>query len=414
MKIEEITNKKNSKQKLLNEEISFAVNGYVNGTINEKEMTAFIKSIYDNGMSDKEIFALTNVMLKSGDILDLTELGTVVDKHSTGGVSDTTTIIIVPICASLGVKMLKLSGRGLGFTGGTADKLESFNGYKTDIEISKAIQLVKKNNGCMMTTSLSLAPADKAIYSLRNKTGLVDNIPLITSSIMSKKLASGGDIIVLDVKYGNGAFMPNKKSAICLGRKMKRIGEMAGKRMKIVLGKMNQPLGYCVGPTLETMEAIRVLKNKEKGPLFKDSVKLASICVSMEKHISYLKAKKLVLNSIYSGEALNKLKTMIKDQGGSLDLFDEKNAPIPKIIVESNKSGRIKHFNTKMIGEIVADMGTVKRNADDTLFYNLGIKTFHKIGDKIKVGDKILEIYAKDIEQAKDVQEKILDCITLK
>ena len=373
----------------------------------------FIKAIYDYNISDKELYYLTTAMLDSGEKLNLTNLKSVVDKHSTGGVSDTTTIIIVPICACLNTKMLKLSGRGLGFTGGTCDKLESFKGYKTDIDIQQAIQLVQQNGGCMLTTSKELAPADKKIYALRNKTGLVDNISLIASSIMSKKLACGANIIVLDVKYGNGAFMPNKKSAKTLGKKMKKIGKLANKKVKIVLGQMNQPLGFNVGPKLETMEAINVLKGKEKSNLYHDSVKLASICVSLDKHIPYFIAKHKVKKTIKNKTALNKLKTIISCQGGSLELFNQ-DYTTPTLILKSNKNGKVISFNTKEIGNIVAKMGTVKIEENDTINYDNGIRTFHKIGDKVKINEPIFYIYANSKSMAKEVGDKLLKCIQIK
>ncbi len=411
--INKIAEKIKNKISLTKAEIYEAVDSYTKNIISDEQFLPFIKAIYDYNISDKELYYLTMAMLDSGEKLNLTNLKSVVDKHSTGGVSDTTTIIIVPICACLNTKMLKLSGRGLGFTGGTCDKLESFKGYKTDIDIQQAIQLVQQNGGCMLTTSKELAPADKKIYALRNKTGLVDNISLIASSIMSKKLACGANIIVLDVKYGNGAFMPNKKSAKILAKKMKRIGEYANKKVKIVLGKMNQPLGYNVGPKLETMEAIKVLKGEEKSNLYHDSVRLASICVSLDKHIPYIVAKHKVKKVIKNKTALNKLKTMVSCQKGSLDLFDE-DYKTPTLIIKSNKKGKVISFNTKEIGNIVAKMGTVKIEENDTINYDNGIRTFHKIGDKVKINEPIFYIYASSTQMAEEVGNKLKKCIEIK
>ncbi len=410
MGTKEITNMIKNKQPLGKNVIDNVIKSYCDNTISDDEILPIIKAIYDNDISDQDLFYLTDAMKNSGHTLDLSELGQVVDKHSTGGVSDTTTIILVPICAVLGTKMLKLSGRGLGFTGGTCDKLEAFSGYKTDIDLNDAIDLVKKNGGCMMTSSLEIAPADKKIYTLRNKTGLVDNVSLIASSIMSKKLASGADIIVLDVKYGNGAFMPNLKMAKKLGNKMKKIGTLAGKKIKIVYGKMSQPLGYNIGPKLETMEAIKVLEGKEKGNLYKDSVRLASLCVSLDKHIPYLFAKHKVIKTIKDKTALEKLKVMVKSQGGSLELFDEEYKE-PTLIVKSKINGKVKGYNTKDLGEIVCEMGTNARNSNDKIDYNLGIITTKKIGKKVKIGDILFKIYAKDLLQAKEVEQKLLQTI---
>lgn len=413
MDTKEIANKIAQKEPLGKNLIDNIITSYCNGKISDDEILPIIKAIYENDISDQDLFFLTDAMKNSGHTLDLKELGQVIDKHSTGGVSDTTTIILVPICAVLGTKMLKLSGRGLGFTGGTCDKLEAFCGYKTDIDLKDAINLVERNGGCMMTSSLEIAPADKKIYSLRNKTGLVDNVSLIASSIMSKKLASGANIIVLDVKYGNGAFMPNLKTAKKLGNKMKRIGELAGKKVKIVYGKMSQPLGYNIGPKLETMEAIKVLEGKEKGNLYKDSIRLASICVSLDKHIPFFWAKHKVIKTIKDKTALEKLKVMVKSQGGSLELFGEDYSK-PTLVTKSNIGGKVKGYNTKVLGEIVCEMGTNARTANDKIDYNLGVITTKKIGDKVKIGDDLFKIYAKDSVQAKEVEKKLLSTILIK
>lgn len=410
--IKELVNKINTKQELGKEPIFNLIEKYCKEEYSDEQILPFIEAVYNNGLCDKDLFYLTDAMKNSGDVLDLTELGAVADKHSTGGVSDTTTIVIAPICAVLGTKMLKLSGRGLGFTGGTCDKLESFSGYQTDLDLDKAMNLVKQNGACMITSSKNIAPADKKIYALRNRTGLVDNIQLIASSIMSKKLASGADVIVLDVKYGNGAFMPNKKQAKLLGKKMKAIGELAGKKIKIVLGKMNQPLGYNVGPMLETMEAIEILKGQKNTPLYKDSVNLATLCVSLNKNISYRKAKKQVIEAITSGQALEKLKTMVNSQGGSLDLFEQEYST-PTLIVKSSKVGKIHSFNTKEIGSLVGKLGTVKMNDDDEIHYEYGIRTFHKLGDMVDTNTDILHIYAPNIDIANQLAKDLLNCINI-
>lgn len=409
-KLKEIEEKIVSKKKIGKEDFDNLIFSYTKGEISDDEILPIVKAIYDFGLCDKDLFYLTDAMKNSGECLDLSELGTVVDKHSTGGVSDTTTIILVPICASLGIKMLKLSGRGLGFTGGTCDKLESFDGYQTAIPLSKAIELVKQNNACMMTSSMEIAPADKKLYALRNRTGLVDNIQLIASSIMSKKLAGGANIDVLDVKYGNGAFMPNKKMAKQLGKKMKKIGKLAGKKMHAVYGRMDQPLGYNIGPKLECMEAIQILSGKQKGTLYYESVRLATFCVALAKRISLNYALSKVLKAIKSGAALNKLKTMIRSQGGSLDLFSEQ-YKTPTLTTKSKLNGKVVGYNTKMLGEIVAKMGTTKFNDDDKIFYDLGVRTFFKIGNSVKQNDTLFEIYAKDLTQAKEVEKQLLSCI---
>lgn len=411
--VERLANKIKNKVVLAKEEIYEIIKNYTDNLISDDDFLPFLRAVYKYGLTDKELFYLTMAMVETGKKLDLKELKNVVDKHSTGGVGDTTTLIVVPICASLKTNMLKLSGRGLGFTGGTCDKLESFKGYKTELPINEAINLVKQNGGCILTTSKELSPADKKIYALRNKSGLVDSIPLIASSIMSKKIAGGANIIVLDVKYGNGAFMKDKKSAILLGKKMKKIGKYANKKVIFVLGKMNQPLGYNIGPKLETMEAISVLKGESKSSLYKESVKLATHCVRLSKHIPYFIAKYLVKKSIKNKSALNKLKKMVSCQGGSLDLFDEKYKK-PTLIVKSQTNGVVKGFNTKEIGEIVANMGTVKIENDDVINYENGVITLQKINDKVKINDPLFYIYANDMNMAKSVKIQLLKCIEIK
>ena len=412
-KIDNIVIKIQNKEELGKEIIDELISKYTNDEISDDEILPVVKAIYYSGLCDKDLYLLTDAMKNSGEILDLSELGTIVDKHSTGGVSDTTTIIIAPICACLDCKMLKLSGRGLAFTGGTCDKLESFVGYKTDLDLKKAIELTKKNGACLITSSKNIAPADKKMYALRNRTNLVDNIQLIASSIMSKKLAAGTDIIVLDVKYGNGAFMPNKKIAKQLGKKMTVIGKLAGKKIAVVYGKMNQPLGCNIGPKLEAMEAVKVLKNEVRGNLYKDSVRLASKCVSIEKNISFHKAKKQVIEVIKNGKAVEKLKTMVLDQGGKLDLFTAQyDEPIKKVY--SKKKGRIKKYNTKEIGYIVAKMGTNKFHDEETINYDLGVIAHYKLGEKIKDDKPLFSIFAKNEMQAQEVECELLKCVEIK
>lgn len=410
--IKDIIYKKANGKSLSKEEVDFAVNGYVSGDIADYQMSALLMAIYTKGMTNQETYFLTNAMLHSGEILDLSEFKSTVDKHSTGGVSDTTTLIITPICACLGVNMLKLSGRGLGHTGGTTDKLEAFTGYQVELPLDKAKLLVKKNGGCMLTTSFSLAPADKKIYALRDTTSTVESLPLIASSIMSKKLACGADSIVLDVKYGNGAFMKTKKDAKKLGNLMCKIGTLAGKKMFVYIDDMNQPLGYNVGQTLESFEAIEILKGK-KGNLYEKSVDLATLCAVAGLGISKAEARKKVIDCISSGKALEKLKTMIHDQGGDLSLFNK--LPMKKTMtIFANSSGKIKAFKTQKLGNLVGEMGSIRQKLSDKIEYNVGIKTFHKIGDKVKKGDAIIEIYAKNKNQAQKFSEEFRDCIIIK
>lgn len=424
MEIEKIVNLIKTKQKIGKQIFDELISAYTLDNISDEEILPVIQAIYKYDICDEDLFYLTDAMKNSGQTLDLSSLGQVVDKHSTGGVSDTTTIILVPICATLGTKMLKLSGRSLGFTGGTCDKLEAFSGYKTDIDIPSAIELTKQNGGCMLTSSLSLAPADKKIYALRDKTGLVDNVSLIASSVMSKKLASGANIIVLDVKYGNGAFMPTKYMAKRLGKKMKKIGTLAGKKVKVVYGNMNQPLGYNIGSKLETMEAIRVLSGKEKGNLYKESVKLASICVALDKHISTSKAKRMVEDVINNGSALEKLKTMVKAQGGSDELFSEE-YPTSTFVIRSPFMGKVCYYKTKDIGKLAnnieksslsefAKTSKNKKNTNKQKTPCYGIITTKKLGDKVSINEPLFYVYAKDEKDKLEIQYKLLSSIIIK
>ena len=409
MNIKDIISKKADGHKLTQDEIKFAVNGYVDGTIPDYQMSALLMAIYTKGMDKVETFYLTDAMLHSGDVLDLSDLGTTVDKHSTGGVSDTTTIVIVPICACLGVKMLKLSGRGLGHTGGTIDKLEAFSGYNVEISLEKAKQLVMKNGACVAATTAHLVPADKKIYALRDITSTVASLPLIASSIMSKKLASGSSAIVLDVKYGNGAFMPTKQDAQELGDLMCEIGKQAGKKMFVYVDDMNQPLGYNIGQTLESYEAIQVLSGK-KGKLYDSCVDLATLCVQAGLDLDEKTARQKVIEAIQNGSALEKLKQMVLAQNGSLDLFD--GLPMQKTLtVYAPKSGKVVGFDTKRLGSLVGEMGSIRQTLADKIDYNVGVQTFHKIGDSVNKGDIVFEIYAKNLEQAKAFESKLLECI---
>lgn len=411
LNIKQIIEKKANKQELSKQEIDFAVMGYTNGSIPDYQMSALVMAIYINSMTEQETFYLTESMLNSGETLDLKKLGTTVDKHSTGGVSDTTTIALAPICACLGVKMLKLSGRGLGHTGGTIDKLEAFDGYKADISIEKAINLVQQNGASMITSTLSLAPADKKIYALRDTTATVDSLPLIASSVMSKKLASGADIIVLDVKYGDGAFMKTKSDAEKLGSLMKKIGEYFGKKVAIVLGDMSQPLGYNIGPKLEAYEAVEVLKGKQSN-LYFECVHLASLCLSLSEDISYETAKQKVIDCIKSGKPLEKLKTMITAQGGSLDLFNGLDIK-PTMQAKSNKYGTLTKVHTKRLGELVGLMGAVRQTVSDKIDYNVGVITHHKLGDKINKDDVLFDIFAKNKADAETFMPLLKECYVI-
>ncbi|MDD3397155.1 MAG: thymidine phosphorylase [Clostridia bacterium] len=347
---EEIINRKLKGKNLEKEDIDAVISAYVNEKLPENIMISFLTAIFKNGMSDEEIYHLTKAMQNSGITLDLSELGSVADKHSTGGVSDSTTFLIVPIVASLGVKMLKMSGKSLGFTGGTADKILCFKGLKNNLEIEQAIEITKQTNGCFITQSDLLAPADKKMYALRDKVGLIESIPLIASSILSKKLASGSDIIILDVKFGAGAFIKNKNEAGVLAKIMVDILKKEGKKACAVLSSMEQPLGDFVGDELEVMESISILKGLKKNKLFKLSEFLSALIIERAKGVSFNQAKKQVHESISSGKALTKFKAIVKAQGGSLVLFNKDLDIFKKVLIKAETNGFVQKINTEKLG----------------------------------------------------------------
>lgn len=316
MRMYDVIEKKRDGGKLTREEIEFWINGYVKGEIPDYQVSSLLMAIFFRGLDDEELTNLTLIMANSGDITDLSEIkGVKVDKHSTGGVGDKTTLIVGPIAASLGCKVAKMSGKGLGFTGGTADKLESIKGYKINISKEDFIKQVNDIGISLISQSGNMAPADKKLYALRDVTATVESIPLIASSIMSKKIASGADKIVLDVKLGSGAFMKNLDDARALSQKMVNIGKLAKKETVAVITNMDIPLGNNVGNSLEVIEAIETLKGNGPKDLLEISIVLASLMVALSKSISQEEAKLQVINSIQNGDAYNKLKELVKAQG---------------------------------------------------------------------------------------------------
>lgn len=403
MNILEISNKKANGQTLLREEIEFCVNGYYNNKISKQDMTEFIKSVYNGNMSDEEVYFLTKAMQNTGETCDMSEfLGKSVDKHSTGGVADTTTLIIAPLLASLDIYMLKASGRSLGWTGGTINKLESFEGYKCDLDFETAKSLAKQNGACLVSQSKDLAPADKLIYALRDETGYVDNIALIASSIMSKKLAANNDYIYLDVKVGNGAFMQSLDEAEKLAQLMIKIAKLDGKKCVCFLTNMNEPLGANIGSYIETIEAIEVLNGKE-GSLREFVCEFVSQMVMDVKDIDYKKAKELVLESLKSKKALEKLKIMVKSSGGSLKLFENYDLNVA-LEIKSNQDGYIKEYDCKSLGQISLDMERLESKA--------GIICQKRIGDKVEKGETLFKI-VNYTNLTDNIIEKLLNCVII-
>ncbi len=391
MKAVEITEKKEKKEKLSYKEIEYMVNSYVKGKINDTTMSDFVWAIYHNGLSIEETYYLTDVMIKSGESIDLTSLKKpVVDKHSTGGVGDKITLIVSPIVACSGVCVPKMSGRGLGLTGGTVDKLESIPGYKLKLSKKGFVEALK-NVGCaVISQSERIAVADKKIYALRNEIGAVDSIPLIASSIMSKKIASGSDVIIIDLKVGKGAFMKNIKDATKLAKTMVKIGEYYNKKVICTLSDMNTPLGKNIGNALEVKEVIDFFNGKYDKRLYELSVYISALMISTAKKISFSRAKALVINLLESGHAKNKFYEWIKYQGGDISKLKDKSK---KFIVMSDKTGYINSINSEKLSKLVFDLGAGRKKKTDNIDYSVGVILNKTIGDKVNKGEILGVIY---------------------
>ena len=416
MRMYDIIQKKKVGSELSNEEIIFFVNGYTNGEIPDYQAAALMMAIYFNGMNDRETADLTTAMANSGDNIDLSRFSTFsVDKHSTGGVGDKTSLIIAPIVASLGGKVAKMSGRGLGHTGGTVDKLESIPGYKTSLDSDEFLRQVEDIGVAIIGQTGNLAPADKKLYSIRDVTATVDSIPLITSSIMSKKISAGSHSIVLDVKYGSGAFMKTPKEAEILARKMVDIGKLCGRNMAALITDMDTPLGNAIGNSLEIIEAISVLKGESHGDLFEVCVALASNMVSLSLNIDEKESKKQVLESIDSGKAFNKMKEWISYQGGDIKYLEdtslfEKSKYSYDVI--SPQSGYIEKMNTEEIGIISVILGAGRANKDDVIDFSAGIILNKKTGDFAEKGESLCTLYTNSKETFLQVEQRYIKSIT--
>ena len=390
MNIKSIIEKKENKLELTKEEIEYVVNNYVNGNISDEDMTLLLNAITKNDMSIDETYNLTITMLNSGDKIDLSSIeGIKVDKHSTGGIGDKTTFVVLPLAASLGVKIAKMSGRGLGYTGGTIDKLESIPGFKTTITNEEFIKEVNDINMAIVSGNENLVPADKKIYALRDVTGNVESIPLIASSIMSKKLAAGADKIVLDVKVGKGAFMKTLDDARRLSRIMVDIGKKHGREVVAILTNMDYPLGYTIGNSLEVMDAIKTLEGKGDKNFTNLCIILASYMVSLSKSISIEDAIDMVKTNLYNGKGLEKFKEFVKYQGGDLTKLET----CKYVEIYSNKSGYLTDIDTIKLAMLVRDLGAGRINKEDEIDHTVGVELFKHINDKVEVNDLLLKVY---------------------
>lgn len=388
----EIINKKRLGKELSYKELDYFFNGYLNGDIADYQMSSLLMAICINGMTDEEIFALTKIFIDSGDILDFSDIpGIKVDKHSTGGIGDKTTLVIAPIVASLGVPVIKMSGRGLGYTGGTIDKLESIPGYRVDLSDEEIIKQVHDIGVVITGQTACLAPMDKVIYALRDVTGTVSSIPLIASSVMSKKIASGADKILIDIKVGNGALLQTKKDAEKLSDLMKKIGKVYNREVRCIISDMNTPLGKCIGNGLEVLEAIDILKGKEKdNNLYNLCIELSSEMVSMGLNISLDEAKELVIDSIANGSAYNKFTELVKSQNGNIEGIKVSNNTYK---IKSKYNGTINKINALELGKLSLSLGAGKINIKDKIDYGVGIKLNKLVGDTVKKGDVLATLY---------------------
>ncbi len=411
MRAYDIIEKKRDNKELSKEEIEYFLKGYMSGKIVDYQMSAFLMAVYFNGMTDLECKTFTQCMLKSGDIIDLSSVkGIKVDKHSTGGVGDKTTLIVTPIVAACGVKVAKMSGRGLGHTGGTVDKLESIPGMCVSLSKDKFFNIVENVGCCVVSQTQNLVPADKKIYALRDVTATVESIPLIASSIMSKKIACGSDCILLDVKVGKGAFMKTKKDATTLSKIMVNIGNQFGKKVVAVITDMDSPLGNTIGNSLEVWESCEVLKGRGPDDLKKISVYLATNMLYLAGKGSIDECEKLVLNSIQTGAAFNKFKEMISSQGGDVSTL-ESNEYINKAKVKyeilSSQSGYIISMNAAELGKAAMILGAGREKKEDSIDYSAGIILNKRSGDKVCNGEVLATLYSSDFDKCRQA-EKIL------
>ena len=411
MDILEIIAKKRDKHELSKKEIEYFVREYTAGNITDYQAAALVMAIYINGMTIEETTNLTLAMAYSGDVLDLSSVGNVVDKHSTGGIGDKITLILMPIVAELGVKVAKMSGRGLGFTGGTKDKLEAIPGYRTEIGIEEFIENVKKVGISLIGQTLNLAPADKKLYALRDSINCTANIPLISSSIMSKKIAAGANKIVLDVTCGSGAFMKNIKEAEELSKTMINIGKLANKETVCIITNMDQPLGKMVGNNLEVIEAIEALKGNIQEDVKNVVLELGAYILKLDgKGNNIEENKKIIEEIIKNGKAYNKFEELVKNQGGDISYIQDINKfEKAKYIVPviAKKCGYIEKLNAEEVGKIAMNLGAGRIRKEDNIEYSVGIELLKKVGDSVTQGETLAYIHANDEEKGTKAVEEL-------
>ncbi|MCY7844208.1 pyrimidine-nucleoside phosphorylase [Bacillus haynesii] len=417
MRMVDIITKKQNGEELTTEEIQFFIKGYTDGSIPDYQASALAMAIYFQDMTDRERADLTMAMVNSGETIDLSAIeGIKVDKHSTGGVGDTTTLVLAPLVAALDVPVAKMSGRGLGHTGGTIDKLEAIKGFHVELSKDEFIELVNRDKVAVIGQSGNLTPADKKLYALRDVTGTVNSIPLIASSIMSKKIAAGADAIVLDVKTGAGAFMKTDEDAVNLAKAMVRIGNNVGRQTMAVISDMSQPLGFAIGNALEVKEAIDTLKGEGPEDLTELVLTLGSQMVVLAKKAETLdEAREKLINVMKNGKALQKFKDFLQNQGGDSSVADNPEK-LPqaayKIDVPAKEAGVVSEIVADQIGVAAMLLGAGRATKEDKIDLAVGIMLRKKVGDAVEKGEPLVTLYANR-ENVDDVIAKVYDNIQI-
>ncbi len=415
----DLIEKKKEKKELTKQELYDLINGYVKEEIPDYQMSAFLMAVCFQGMTERELLDFTMAMAESGECLDLSKIsGYKVDKHSTGGVGDKTTLILAPMVAALGIPMIKMSGRGLGYTGGTIDKLESIPGLKTALSEKEFLDQVERIKIAVTSQTKTLAPADKKLYALRDVTATVDSLPLIASSIMSKKLAAGADVLVLDVKTGSGAFMKTQKEAIHLAQEMTSIGIKAGRTTYAVITDMNQPLGYAVGNALEVKEAVGILRGEIGAKdLLEDCLILGSYLVYGAKRATSPKeAKKLLMETITSGKAYEKFEELVMTQRGDLHTIRDLDLLAPASIIQevtSKEEGFVTSFSTGELGMVSLMLGGGRTKKEDSIDPAVGFWLKKKLGDPVKKGEPLAVFYANSKEKLERAKERFFQAVQI-
>ena len=418
MRMTDLISKKRDGGELTTEEISFMIKGYTGGEIPDYQMSAMCMAILFRGMNDREILDLTMAMMHSGDVMDLSAIdGIKADKHSTGGVGDKTSLVLCPMVAACGVKIAKMSGRGLGHTGGTLDKLESFPGFNISIGDERFVENVNRHGIAIIGQTADIVPADKLLYALRDVTGTVPSVPLIVSSIMSKKLASGADVIVLDVKCGSGAFMKTEDEARELARGLTRVGRLAGRKCAAVITDMDQPLGEAVGNALEVKEAIAVLKGEKKGELLELCLSIGSLILTEGGLADSIEtAEKMLMDAVESGAALKKLSEMVGAQDGNADdVYDTSRLPEAPVKYElkADCAGYISRIDAEGVGLVSMHLGGGRVTKEGGIDLSVGVVLNKKLGDRVEAGDCLAVIHASGLEKAQQESETLRACFSL-